>query len=413
VSSENREMLAQCDDRLDQELSTWVSQRAGGWSGTAAELLRSLKKMDPSNSAWPQSPQVLYSHLQSHSETLQALGIDVLLRSGLPRMVSLRPCQIRRPSELRLNVAKIESISKPPTTVAPVLDDHRTSLSNSSSATTPAIEVPNVSIPISEPDPLTRPVNRKAFEGPVFQNVGEALFAIVEMRRWIREENLDLPASVDLVMTLAQEIARSHGTAVGFLNPKRTFSPVGTVSHVSQIGKHFHAHLFQSKLTAGEAVQLRDAQKHPLLGAVCKQEGIGSVMIVPIFEDGKVEAAMEFVFREMRSFSSGDVMDLALIAGVIGENLGKASQGGAKHPAVEAEGPGTEPDEDLLMKSGIFDNEDSPGGRSSGVTTPAEAVSTTSSAPESPDKSSIVSKLVGAPYFFYLRLKRLWARSWR
>lgn len=411
MSSENREMLAQCDDRLDQELLTWVSQRAGGWSGTAAELLRSLRKMDPSNSAWPQSPQILYSHLQSQSETLQALGIDVLLRSGLPRMVSLRPCQIGSPSETRLKVAKIESISKPPTTVAQALEDHRTNLSDSDSTTTPAIDMSNVTVSISGPDPLMRPVNRKVFEGPVFQNVGEALFAIVEMRRRIREENLDLPATVDLVMTLAQEIARSHGTAVGFLNPKRTFSPVGTVSHVSQIGKHFHAHLFQSKLTAGEAVQLRDAQKHPLLGAVCKQEGIGSLIIVPIFEDGKVEAAMEFVFREVRSFSSGDVMDLALIAGVIGENLGKASQDGAKHPAVKAEGPGTEPDdEDLLMKSGIFDNEDLPVGRPSEVTMPAEAMSTTSSAPEPPDKRSIVSKVVDAPYFFYLSLKRLWAR---
>ena len=142
------------------------------------------------------------THICNRKAAPQALGIDVLLRSGLPRMVSLRPCQIGSPSETRLKVAKIESISKPPTTVAQALEDHRTNLSDSDSTTTPAIDMSNVTVSISGPDPLMRPVNRKVFEGPVFQNVGEALFAIVEMRRRIREENLDLPATVDLVMTL-------------------------------------------------------------------------------------------------------------------------------------------------------------------------------------------------------------------
>ena len=74
---------------------------------------------------------------------------------------------------------------------------------------------------------------------------------------------------------------------------------------------------------AGDTVQVTDAQQHPLLGAECEREGIGSLIIVPIFHrHQEVVGAMEFLFHEKRSFSSGDVMDLGLIAGVISESLG-------------------------------------------------------------------------------------------
>jgi len=169
------------------------------------------------------------------------------------------------------------------------------------------------------------------FEGRVFEDTGEALFAIAEMRRQIQEHGLDLELAVDLVVSSARKITRSCGIAVGFLPQEgSTGHPPQTGVAASTKGLHFHANLFRSTLTAGEAVMLPDATKHPVLGTWCEREGIGSMILVPIFRNREVAGAMEFLFLEKRFFSSGDVMDLGLIAGVISGSLAGVSDTGIK-----------------------------------------------------------------------------------
>ena len=60
---------------------------------------------------------------------------------------------------------------------------------------------------------------------------------------------------------------------------------------------------------------------------------------MPIFRSREVAGVIELLFKEMRSFSTGDVMDLELITGVISEGLSGAAQiesrqrGGRECPA--------------------------------------------------------------------------------
>ena len=63
---------------------------------------------------------------------------------------------------------------------------------------------------------------------------------------------------------------------------------------------------------------------------MCQLEGVGSLVIVPIFHHRKVIGAMEFFYRESRSFSTGHVMDLELIAGVVSERLSAAADADLK-----------------------------------------------------------------------------------
>src|SRR6185312_14258827 len=92
MSSRNTTM-SQSNDRLDQELASWFAQRGVAWSGTATELLTSIRTgSDPSNTWWPDSPRGLDHHLRTHGELLRSLGVDVWLSQGIPRMVSLRAC---------------------------------------------------------------------------------------------------------------------------------------------------------------------------------------------------------------------------------------------------------------------------------------------------------------------------------
>ena len=155
----------------------------------------------------------------------------------------------------------------------------------------------------------------------VFEDTAEALVAIGEIRQQIRALHLDLESAVNLVNSAALEMTRCYRIAVGFLPPETKGRTHRTGWRSSIKGQSFDANIFQSSLVAGEAVQLEDAQSHQILGSKFRREGVGSMIIVPIFRGREVAGAMEFLFLEKRKFSPGDVMDLELIAGVISEGF--------------------------------------------------------------------------------------------
>jgi hypothetical protein len=414
-------MLPPCNDRLDQELAGWFSQRGGVWSGTAAELLTSVKaKSNVDSSLWPGSSRILYAHLQSHKQILQSLGMDVLLHQGFPRMVSLRPCVGDQPLRSPSDTTGFDCIPDPPANLPSVAEPQKTSRADSGDLAQTASQAVRGGIPTTEPESGRRPAKGKFadannLERRVFDNTGEALFAIVEMRRRIREQNLDLESAVDLVIGQAQEITRSCGIAVGFLPRKRMGFAVRRGGHSSTDAQNFHANFFQSILMAGEAVQVRDAQQHPLLGAACRREGIGSLIIVPIFCNQAVTGAMEFLFPEERSFSPGDVMDLGLIAGAVSESLGGATPVGVKRAEAREHTPPTESfrSVELQPERTLHEKPDSAEALAS-IEGSSEAETETppiaSSNPESILMRFIGSRPATAPVLLWLALKRAWTK---
>lgn len=412
-------MLPQSDDRLDQELAAWFSLREGAWSGTTTELLASLRtRTDADSSGWPHSQGSLYAHLQSHTQILRSLGVDVLLHHGFPRMVSLRSCHTGQPPLSPSDTSEIIPASDPPTTVSSLLEGLKASPTGSGELASIPSDRFHRDIPADDSEYHERSVKRKyadtdTFEGRIFENTGDALFALVEMRRRIREQDLDLDSAVDLVIGPAQEMTRCCGIAVGFL-PRRGGSFLArTGGHASTTGQHFHANLFQSSLTAGESVQVRDAQQHPLLGAECKREGIGSLIIVPILRHQEVAGAMEFLFHEKRSFSSGDVMDLGLISGVISERLGRTPVG-MKQAEEDDRSPATE-----SLKNVELQREPSLNQKADPSADPPSLSNDSRDADTHPIESSIrksgkmgliASKLVTAPSLLWLAVKKACAR---
>jgi GAF domain len=348
-------MLPQSDDRFDLELAGWFSLRGGAWSGTASELLASVRtRSDVDSNLWPQSPRGLYTYLEFHRESLQSLGLDVLLHQGVPRMVSLRSCQKEQPPrQPPSGTLDLDRTSDAPINLSSLLDGQNAIPADSGNVGAAAGEAFDADIPIAESDLADRFVNGKygdgdSLGGSVFENTGEALFAILEMRRWIRERSLDLESTVDLVIARARQITRCCGIAVGFL-PQEIGCQFRTGMTTSRKELDFDANLFQSSLVAGEAVQLPDAQKHPLLGATCRRAGIGSLIMVPIFRNREVAGAMEFLYQEKRSFTAGEVMDLGLIAGVISDSLGGAGHIGVK----QAEGRKWPPETKTVKNVGV------------------------------------------------------------
>jgi len=411
-------MLPQSDDRFDLELVGWFSMRGGAWSGTGAELLASLRtRSDVDSSLWPRSPRELYAHLEFHRELLQSLGLDVLLHQGIPRLISLRSRQKKQPPIQPPDTFDLDRTSDPPKNLFPLLDGQKTIPADSGNVGSAAGEAFDADIPIATSDLAERFVNgnyaNEDNEGRVFKNTGEALVAILEMRRWIREQGLDLESTVDLVIARARQITRSCGIAVGFL-PQEIGRQFRTGNATLRKELDFHANLFRPSLLAGETVQLPDAQKHPLLGAICRREGIGSLIMVPIFRDREVAGTMEFLFQRKHSFSAGEVMDLGLIAGVIGDSLGGATHIGVKQKEGREWPPETktvknvelQPGSSLKAKAGPGDALPNPVKNTMDAETPL----TESDTPDSTVVGALVSELPTVPNQLWLAFKRAWTR---
>ena len=413
-------MLPQSDDRFDQDLARWFSSRGGAWSGTAAELLASVgTRSDVGSCLWPESPRGLYDHLKSHRLILRSFGLDVQLREGVPRMVSLRSCHNEQPP--RQSLAETSAIGRsgnPPIKVSSVVDSPTAIPASSGDAGQTPSETFNADIPTTKSGLAVRSVagiyaDGDNSEGRIFENTGDALLAIVEMRRRIREQGLDFKSAVDLVISRAQEITRACGIAVGFLAQVKTGRPFRSGGASLTKGLHFVANVFQSSLMAGQAMQLQDAKEHPVLGAACRREHVGSLVIVPIFRNREVAGAMEFLFQERRSFSAGDVMDLGLIAGVISESVGDDT---------ESEGNGAEGGAPPAMHKNVAQRPEYPTDARADAgndllnrfkqTTNAKTT-VPSPAPASLLESAVAARMIPTTKEFWLAVKRAWMRHSR
>jgi hypothetical protein len=402
-------MLPESDCRFDRELVEWFSRRRGAWSGTATALLASLRTSTGAGSSLsPQSPVELYTHLQSHRQILQSLGVDVMLHNGVPRMVSLRSSQDEPQRKAPSNTSDYDRNSG---SVPSSVTASKVCSPDSANAVLGGSKFVDRDTPPAKSDSpakfaASEPAERDGPRDGFFLNTGEALFAIVEMRRQVRERGLNLEETVDLVIGRAQEITRGYGIAVGFLPQEIGFRP-RTGAAVSSNKLAFDANLFQSRLVAGESVQITDAQKHPLLGATYRREGVGSLIMVPIFRHREVAGAMEFFFQEQRSFSPGDVMDLGLIAGVISESLG-----GSKNPGIKlATAPGkSAPNVKLVGDLLNLDPVHSPPGPNADTIDSKTLVAETSD-PERTVPAVPPSKLPSASAQLWFNVKRAWTRQ--
>jgi hypothetical protein len=410
--------MPESNSRFELELAEWFSRRGGAWSGTAGELLASLRICGDKGSLSSLTSVGLYAYLQSHGQGLRSLGVDVLLQNGVPRMVSLRSPQAEPKRKDPRRASDLDRESDP-------ASGHSSTMTVSNGSHDAAIADPSASESFrrdnivesnsSEKSSTGRPGEEDGPKEGFFSNTGEALFAIIEMRRKIREQGLDLEATVDLVIDRAREITKCCGVAVGFLPQEiGTRPPTGGAASRSELT--FDANLFQSRLTAGEAVQIADAQKHPVLGATYRRAGVGSLIMVPIFRNREVAGAIEFFFQEKRSFSRGDVMDLGLIAGVISESLGGSKNVGVKLASVYTPEPKPTPAASLEAPHASLKEEELTPGQ-----TPLSAFDTIHSimptaesfGPSSKVSDAPAKKLPAAPAQLWLNFKKAWTRQTR
>ena len=231
-------------------------------------------------------------------------------------MISLRASQNEMPEgKLSSNLSRSGNSSNPPIDVS--VSETSLKKDDTRAQENPPSESSELSDSLAD-DVCADP---KAFKKGIFRRPEEALVALVEMRMQIREQDLGLESAIALVSERATEITSICGMVVGLLQRGTVVYPCRTGAAVTMGAQHFHANLFQLCVGTGRMLQLCDAQHHSHVGVNCHRGGIGSLIIVPVFHNRQLSGAIEFLFKEKRSFSIGDVMDLERIAGVISESL--------------------------------------------------------------------------------------------
>jgi hypothetical protein len=301
-------------------------------------------------------------------------------------------------------------------------DEQRVNLADARQIGAAATKSFSQNIPIGKSDLAEPFVNGRrgdgqSFEGSIFENTGDALLAVSEMRRRIREQGLDLGSAIDLVVGRTHQIARCTGVAIGLLQQDRVVYPARAGIAATMAGLHFQANLFRSCLRTGETLQLQDAQKHPRVAATCRREGIGSLIMVPIFRNREAAGAVELLFQETRSFSTGDVMDLELIAGVVSDALNGAAQielkpaegGESRTKSIPEKAVEPQLRHTLNKKAGLVGGLLHP----FRATTDEETSLKKSANSESMMLGLLASKLAAAPTRLWLTLKRAWTRRVR
>ena len=332
-------VLPESADRFEQALVEWFSLHRGVWSGTATELIAAV-----GTDLWPQSPHALYAHIESRREILRSLGVDVLPHHRYPRMVSLRWCREEKPPrKIPSERPEIERTSDPPRNPCPIPAVQKPNPADSAKVSPAASEFLHPASPSAESDMAERLVNVQHWDGDsperhVFENTAEALFDIVEMQSRIRQQSRDLTSTLELVANRIQEVAQCDGVTIELREQNHLVYFARTGIAVSMAGLQSETKLCGACLATGRVLSFPEVQKNVLVGAECRLAAIRSLIVIPIFHNQKAAGAMELLFKDMRFFSSADVMTLELIADLVVESLEGAAEAESKQ-TERGEGP--------------------------------------------------------------------------
>jgi GAF domain-containing protein len=156
-----------------------------------------------------------------------------------------------------------------------------------------------------------------------------ALAQIVDAQHQIHSSNLDLVASMSLIVERIRKITGAQGAAIGILDQGNVAYRAGSGNLASRVGSTLRPEAALSASTLLHDVLLRcpdasnDFRVNP---EIARRLGVQSFIAVPVFHDGKTAGALELVFAKASSFKEHDVRTCQLMAGLITEALTHAAQ---------------------------------------------------------------------------------------
>lgn len=152
----------------------------------------------------------------------------------------------------------------------------------------------------------------------------QSLAAIVELQRSIRMGRLDVEGAAHLIAEWARSVANANGVAIGRLKGDELIYTAGSGSAASYIGRRIMATFNNASPieTPSEILCVEDtAADGRIEAAVCRQFGVESLLILPIYRERFVAGVLQIFFNEAHSFQDQEVRTYWILAGLVSEAM--------------------------------------------------------------------------------------------
>ena len=155
----------------------------------------------------------------------------------------------------------------------------------------------------------------------------ELMGRIVKLQEQVATENLDLDRVMKLVVDRTQELVKSDGSIIEFVDGEEMVYMAASGSGSPHVGLRINMHASLSgKAIIDNAVMLcEDSETDTRVDrAACKRVGLRSMVIVPLLRKDKPFGVLKVLASEPYAFKQVDIDTLRLLAGVLAARINDA-----------------------------------------------------------------------------------------
>jgi GAF domain len=146
------------------------------------------------------------------------------------------------------------------------------------------------------------------------------LAAMMGVQRLITKGELSTDSAMNLIVDSVRDVAGAAGVAIGLLEGHQLIFRAGAGCSAARIGSRVEASLTASAKTKSnrEILRVEDAQTDTRIeGAICRQFGAESILILPIYRGRELAGVLEVLFTQAHAFQDSEVRMYRLMAGLV------------------------------------------------------------------------------------------------
>ena len=155
----------------------------------------------------------------------------------------------------------------------------------------------------------------------------QSLAAILGLQASIRMGHLDVDGAAHLITDWARSVANASGVAMGRLKDDQLIYTAGSGSAASYIGRRVMATFstWAPDEISSEILRVEDITTDSRIeAAVCRQFGVKSLLILPIYHGRFVAGVLQVLFNEAHSFQDQEVRTYWILAKLVGGAMSQA-----------------------------------------------------------------------------------------
>lgn len=157
----------------------------------------------------------------------------------------------------------------------------------------------------------------------------EIVAQIVDCQHVIQTRKLELDPALELIVSRLQKVAGAIGAAISVREGDTVLYHAGSGSAATLVGESLplDASAAAQCIKEGRTVKVPFAEADPQLDhALMRRLGAQSLLIAPVYHEGKVAAAIELFFSEARLLEESAVRACELMAGLAAEAMAQSAE---------------------------------------------------------------------------------------